>query len=142
MALRSGYYGIKGKILSKLLPDYSTPGVMTNQELSDGVTNVYTFTPTNTSITDCKGYYTINGKILTFVASYTKLGASFTIGNISGIELANGLGDSSSDAFLVGKGASGKDVIFFNQNGNLILQEKETTDQTGKTYIHATLLLK
>jgi len=38
MALRSGYYGIKGKILSKLLPDYSTPGVMTNSELTDKAT--------------------------------------------------------------------------------------------------------
>lgn len=110
--------------------------------LKDRVRNVHTFTPSNTSITDCHGYYTINGKILTFVASYTKKGSSFTIGNIPNIELASGLGESSSDAFVVGKGASGKDVIFFNQNGNLIFQEKETTDQTDKSYVHATLLLK
>ena len=40
MALRSGYYGIKGKILSKLLPDYSTPGVKTNSELTASIQNI------------------------------------------------------------------------------------------------------
>ena len=118
------------------------PHIMSIAELTEGVTNVHTFTPSNASITDFHGYYTINGKILTFVASYTKKGSSFTIGNIPNIQLASGLGESSSDVFVVGKGASGKDIVFFNQNGNLIFQEKETTDQTDKSYVQATLLLK
>lgn len=38
MALRAGYYGIKKRILDKILPDYITPGVMTNEQLTEKVT--------------------------------------------------------------------------------------------------------
>lgn len=37
MALRAGYYGIKKKILNKILPDYTDPDVMTNRELTENV---------------------------------------------------------------------------------------------------------
>lgn len=37
MALRASYYGLKKRILDKVLGDYDAAGVMTNKELTDAV---------------------------------------------------------------------------------------------------------
>ena len=37
MALRASYYGLKKRILDKVLGDYDAPGVMTNKELTDAM---------------------------------------------------------------------------------------------------------
>ena len=40
MALRASYYGLKKRILEKVLGDYDAAGVMTNKELTDEVENL------------------------------------------------------------------------------------------------------
>ena len=41
MALRASYYGLKKRILDKVLSDYDSAGVMTNKELTDWISEFF-----------------------------------------------------------------------------------------------------
>ena len=128
MALRAGYYGLKRKLIDKLSSiagsyDVTISGKVDKSNLED-------FTQISTDITDFVGKWKIIDGVCFGIVSYTKKGSSYTVARIPKVKIYNDITN-----FVVGVGASTKNVVLVSSGTDLVLQEQITTDQTNKTVL-------
>ena len=94
-----------------------------------------TVTPTS-DITDFTGKCVVTNGMATLICSYTKKGSSYTVANIMGLNMKPNF--TSSDVYVIGKGASNTNIRIFNNGANLTIQEQTSVVQSDKSYINVT----
>lgn len=81
MALRASYYGLKKRILDKVLGDYDTTGVMTNKELTDEIPTVTDIKADCTSsVATIESLYISKVGKLAYVSGVVKLTSNVSAG--------------------------------------------------------------